>query len=62
MGYEFLVCRAIVLEKVLDEVDASTGRIELVAQRYIGWARGGAETTMDTITEDFFRFGDCGIG
>src|SRR5262249_48611083 len=47
---------------VLDEVDASARRIELVAEQHVGRAGGGAEPAMHAGPQDPFRFGDIGIG
>ena len=54
--------RPVVLEHVLDEVDAAARRIELVAVEYISRARGGTETAMHAGAQNLFRFGHIRIG
>ena len=54
--------RPVVLKHVLDEVDASARRIELVAVEHIGRAGRGAEAAMNAGAEDFFRFRHGRIG
>ena len=58
----FLTRRAIVLQHVLDQVDAPARRIEFVAEGYEGWAGGGAHAAMDAAAQNVvrnsnFRFG-----
>ena len=62
MGDDLLVGRAAVLQHVLDQVDAPARRIELVAQRHIGRAGGGAEAAMHAFAQDLLRFRDMRIG
>jgi hypothetical protein len=38
-----------------DQIDATSGSIELVAQELIGWARGGAKAAMHTLLENGLR-------
>ena len=54
--------RAVVLEHVLDEVDAAARAVELVAQEHISGASRGAEAAMDAGAEDLVGFADVGIG
>ena len=54
--------RPVILQHVLDEVDASAWRIELVAVEHVGRAGGGAKAAMHASPQDLFRFGDVRIG
>ena len=54
--------RPVVLQHVLDQVDAAARRIELVAVEHIGRAGRGAEAAMHAGAQDFFRCGDVRIG
>ncbi len=62
MGDDLLVGRPAVLQHVLDQVDAAARAVELVAERHIGRAGGGAETAMHAFAQDLLRFGDMRIG
>ena len=44
----FLVGRAIVLQHVLDQVDAATRRVQLIPQHLIGGTGRSAKTAVDT--------------
>ena len=57
-----LRCRLVVLQHVLDQVDSSARRIELVAEFQIGRAGGEAEAAMHAAPQDLIRFLDVGIG
>src|SRR6204780_1737821 len=54
--------RPIALQHLLDQVDASARRIELVAVEHIGRTSRGAEATMHAGAQDFFRISDVRIG
>ncbi len=54
--------RPVLLQHVLDQIDAPARRIELVAEQHIGRAGGGAEAAMHAGAQDFFRFRDLRIG
>ena len=54
--------RTVVLQHVLDEVDAPARRIELVAVEHIGRTGRGAEAAMHAGAQDLFRFRDIRIG
>src|SRR5207248_6740195 len=54
--------RPLVLQHVLDEVDAPARGIELVAEEHIGRTGRGAEAAVHAAAYDFFRFGSIGIG
>jgi hypothetical protein len=54
--------RPLVLEHVLDQVDAPAWRIELVAVEYIGRACRGAEAAMNAGTQDLLRLREVRIG
>ena len=54
--------RAIALEHRLDEIDAPTRRIALVAQQHESRARGRAEAAMHTLAQDLLRPRGLGIG
>jgi hypothetical protein len=62
MGDDLVVGRTAVLQHVLDQVDSSTRRIQLVAERHIGRAGRRAEAAMHAFAQDFFRFRDVRIG
>ena len=53
--------RSVVFQHILDQIDASPGRIHLIAQSNVGWAGGGAKSTMHTIAQDCVRIGNIGI-
>ncbi len=54
--------RAIILQHVLDEVDAPARLIQLVAEQHIGRAGGGAEAAMHAGSQDLVGIGDVRIG
>ncbi len=54
--------RPVVLQHVLDEVDAPARRIELIAVEHIGRASRVAEAAMHAGAQDLFRFRDVRIG
>src|SRR6185503_108599 len=47
--------RLVLLEHLLDQVDASARRIELVPKKHIGRARGRAKSAMHASAQDFLR-------
>ena len=51
--------RAVVLQHVLDQVDAPPRAVELVAEQNIGRASRSAEPAMDAGAQDLF--GDIGV-
>ena len=53
--------RPVLLEHVLDQIDAPARAIELVAEQHIGRAGGGAEAAMHAGAQDLFRFRDLRI-
>jgi hypothetical protein len=55
-------CRAVVLQHVLDQIDAPARRIELIAQQHIGRTGRGAEAAVHAGAQDFFGFRDLRIG
>ncbi len=57
-----LARRAVLLQHVLDEVDAPARRIQLVAQQHIGRAGRGAEPAMHAGAQDLVGFRDIRIG
>ena len=53
------VAGPVVLQHVLDQIDAPARAVELVAEQHIGRAGGGAEAAMDAVAQDLVRdFGD----
>ena len=54
--------RTVVLQHVLDQVDAPARGIELVAEQHIGRAGRGAEAAMDAGAQDPVRFRGIRIG
>ena len=54
--------RPIVLQHLLDEVDAPAWRIEFVAVEHIGRTSRGAEAAMHAGAQDFLRFRGVRIG
>ena len=59
---DFGARRPLVLQHVLDQVDAPARAVELVAEQHIGRAGRGAETAMHAAAQDRLRFGDLRIG
>ena len=57
-----LVGRLVVLQHVLDQVDAAARAVELVAEQDVGRAGRGAEAAMDAAAEDLLGNGGVGIG
>ena len=55
------ISHIVVFQHVLDEVDAATWRIILVAQNRIGRASGGAEPTMYAVAQNLVGRGDVRI-
>src|SRR6478609_10468501 len=53
--------RSVLLQHLLDQVDAPARRIELVAEQYVGRTSCGAEAAMHASAQDFFRGGDLRI-
>ena len=47
--------RPVVLQHVLDEIDAASRAVELVAEQHIGRAGRGAEAAMHAGAQDLFR-------
>ena len=62
MQGDFRIRRPVVLQHVLDQVDAAARRIELVAVEHVGRAGRGAEAAMDAGAENLFQFGRIRIG
>ena len=58
----FSARRAIILQHILDEINAATRTIQFIAQEEIGRARRRAKAAMDTAAQDFFRFSNMAIG
>ncbi len=54
--------RPVILQHVLDQVDAAARRIELVAQQHIGRTGRGAEAAMDAGAQDLVGFRGGRIG
>ena len=54
--------RPVVLQHVLDQVDAPARRIQLVAVEHVGRAGGGAEAAMHAGAQDLFRFRHVRVG
>ncbi len=52
----------LVLQHVLDQVDAPARRIELVAEQHVGRAGGGAEAAMHAGAQDLLRLRDLRVG
>ena len=48
----FLRCGLILLQHVLDKVDAATGAIELIAQKHVSRTRGRAEATVHASSQN----------
>ena len=46
--------RAVVLQHLLDEINAAPGTVELVAEQHIGRAGRGAEAAMHAGAQDLF--------
>ena len=53
---------SVLLQHLLDQVDAPARAIELVAEQHIGRAGRGAEAAMHAGAQDLVGFGDIGIG
>ena len=62
MGDGLLVGRPVVLQHLLDQVDAPTRAVELVAEGDIGRAGRGAEAAMHAFADDLLGMRDLGIG
>ena len=56
------VAGAVVLQHVLDEVDAAARAVEFVAEQHIGRAGRGAEAAMHAGAQDLVGFRDVRIG
>ena len=56
------VAGPVVLQHVLDQIDAAARGIELVAEQHIGRAGRGAEAAMHAGAQDLVGFRDVGIG
>ena len=56
------VAGALVLQHLLDQIDAPARGIEFVAEQHIGRAGRGAEAAMHAGAQDLFRFRDLRIG
>jgi len=54
--------RPIVLQHVLDEINAPARRIELVSEQHVGRTGRGAEAAMHAGAQDAVRFRDIGVG
>ena len=54
--------RPVVLQHVLDEIDAAARRIEFVAEQHVGRAGRGAEAAMHAGAQDLLGFRDVRIG
>ena len=54
--------RPVVLQHVLDQVDAPARGIELVAEQHVGRAGRGAEAAMHAGAQDSLRFRDVRVG
>src|SRR5579872_4696667 len=61
MGDGFRRHRAARFEHVLDEVNAATRAVELVAQQHVGRTGRGAEAAMHAGAQDLFRLLRVGI-
>ena len=53
--------RPTVLKHVLDEVDAATGRIELVAVQHVSRTGGGTKAAMHAGAQNLFQLGHIRI-
>ena len=58
---DLLARRLVVLEHVLDQVDAAARAVELVAEQQVGRAGRGAEAAMHAAPQDLLRRGDVRI-
>ena len=54
--------RLVLLQHLLDQIDAAARAIELVAEQHIGRTGCGAEAAMDAGAQDLVGFRDVGIG
>ena len=54
--------RPVVLQHVLDQVDAAARAIELVAEQHEGRARRRAEAAVHALAQHRFRLGDLRVG
>ena len=62
MSGDLLRRRPVVLQHVLDQVDAPARRIELIAVEHIGRAGRGAKAAVHAGAQDLFRFRDMRVG
>lgn len=62
MGDDFFIGRLVILQHVLDQIDAATRRIQFVALDQIGRAGGAAKSAMHTIAQNFLCFIDFWVG
>ncbi len=58
----FLVGGAVVLQHVLDEIDAPARTVEFVANQNVSRTGRVAETAMDARAKNLVRRGDAGVG
>ena len=61
VGHDFLGSRSVVLQHLLDQIDATARRIELVAEQNIGRAGRGAEAAMHASAQDLVCFRDLRV-
>ncbi|MGY4329723.1 hypothetical protein ACVWWG_004140 [Bradyrhizobium sp. LB7.2] len=54
--------RQVLLQHLLDQIDAAARAIELVAKQHIGRTGRGAEAAMDAGAQDLVGFRDVGVG
>jgi len=43
------------LKQLLDKIDSPARPIQFISEQLVGWACGGAETTMHAFSKDFAR-------
>src|SRR5262249_45669305 len=62
VGDDVFRCRAAVLQHLLDEIDAATRRVALVAQQHVGRACRRAEAAMHAGAKNLVGLGNVRIG
>ena len=62
MLHNISVCWAVILQHILDQIDAATRAIKLITKQHICWAGRGAKAAVDAITQNALCFGNRRIG
>jgi hypothetical protein len=61
MGDSLNVRRTVILQHLLDQVDAAARTVEFIAKRHIGRTGRRAEPAMNALAQNLFRFRDIWI-